>query len=218
MKIIKPSVALLWITPDAEKMIERAGRVCYKSEDLITDESSAKFIQNIIKRGHEAVLEHASASLLFICDRGVTHELVRHRLVGYCQESTRYCNYSKDKFGNELTYIDPCFWNELDISNLPDSCYEDNPKRKLWEETLQMIEKNYLRLINLGATPQEARSILPNSLKTEIVVTANMREWRYILKLRTSSAAHPQIKEVMDIAKMILKENCPNVFGDINNV
>ena len=205
MKIIKPSVELLSITPNAEKLIERAGRVCYKSEDLITEESSAKFIQNIIKRGHEAVLEHASASLLFICDRGVTHELVRHRLVAYCQESTRYCDYSKDKFGNELTFIEPCFWNKE----------EDLQKRIEWQGLLGLTEQYYFRLIELGVTAQEARSVLPNSLKTEIVATANLREWRHILKLRTSPAAHPQIAEVMNIAKTILKKECPNVFGDI---
>jgi thymidylate synthase (FAD) len=206
MKIIKPSVELLSITPNAEKLIERAGRVCYKSEDLITEESSTKFIQNIIKRGHEAVLEHASASLLFICDRGVTHELVRHRLASYCQESTRYCNYSKDKFNNELTFIEPCFWNERG----------DDLRKVQWENTMLFSEQAYRRLIEMGSTPQEARSVLPNSLKTEIVCTANLREWRHILKLRTSEFAHPQIREVMDIAKEILKKECPNIFKDIN--
>jgi thymidylate synthase (FAD) len=201
MKIIKPSVELLSITPNAEKLIERAGRVCYKSEDLITEESSAKFIQNIIKRGHEAVLEHANASLLFICDRGVTHELVRHRLVAYCQESTRYCNYSKDKFSNEITVIEPPTLT---------------PNQKMnWYDAMIHAELSYTLLIRDGVSPQIARSVLPNSLKTEIVATANMREWRHILKLRTSPAAHPQIIEVMNIAKSILKKECPNVFGDI---
>jgi thymidylate synthase (FAD) len=208
MKIIKPSVELLSITPNAEKLIERAGRVCYKSEELITEESSAKFIQNIIKRGHEAVLEHANASLLFICDRGVTHELVRHRLVAYCQESTRYCNYSKDKFNNELTFIEPCFWNGHKGGS-------DELKLGVWENAMLFAEQTYIKLIEYGATPQEARSVLPNSLKTEIVATANMREWRHILKLRTSEFAHPQIKEVMLLAKKILNKECPNVFGDI---
>jgi thymidylate synthase (FAD) len=201
MKIITPSVELLNITPNAEKLIERAGRVCYKSENLITEESSAKFIQNIIKRGHEAVLEHANASLLFICDRGVTHELVRHRLVAYCQESTRYCNYSKDKFSNEITVIEPPTLT---------------PNQKMnWYDAMIHAELSYTLLIRDGVSPQIARSVLPNSLKTEIVATANMREWRHILKLRTSPAAHPQIIEVINIAKSILKKECPNVFGDI---
>lgn len=201
MKIIKPSVKLLNITTNAEKLIELAGRVCYKSEDLITEESSTKFIQNIIKRGHEAVLEHANASLLFICDRGVTHELVRHRLVAYCQESTRYCNYSKDKFNNQLTFIEP-----------PDL---DKNSKIIWNFCCEYAEESYLKLIEAGVSPQIARSVLPNSLKTEIVATANMREWRHIFKLRTSEFAHPQIKEVMLLAKDILKKECPNIFRDI---
>lgn len=210
MKIIKPSVELISITPNAEKIIERAGRVCYKSEDLITEESSSKFIQNIIKRGHEAVLEHANATLLFICDRGVLAELTRHRMASYCVESTRYNNYSEDKFNNELTFIEPCFW---EISK-----YEVNSnelKQVVWKNAMLFAENTYKQLIEYGATPQEARSILPNSLKTEIVVTANMREWRHILKLRTSKFAHPQIIEVMNMAKTILKKECSNIFGDI---
>jgi thymidylate synthase (FAD) len=214
MKIIKPSVELLWITPNAEKIIERAGRVCYKSEDLITEESSKKFIENILKRGHEAVIEHAGASLLFICDRGVTHEIVRHRLVSYCQESTRYCNYSKDKFGNELTFIQPCFFRDEDIEKTQEG-YDIDMKLVVWKTAMKEAEEYYKSMINLGSTPQEARSVLPNSLKTEIVCTTNFREWKHILKLRTSSAAHPQIREVMEIAKEILKEECPTVFGDL---
>jgi thymidylate synthase (FAD) len=107
MKIIKPNAQLLWVTPNAEEIIERAGRVCYKSEDKITNESSFKFIKMLLDRKHEAVLEHACASILFICDRGVTHELVRHRLASYCQESTRYCNYGLAKFSNEISVIEP---------------------------------------------------------------------------------------------------------------
>jgi thymidylate synthase (FAD) len=213
MKIIKPSCELVWITPNAEKMIERAGRVCYKSEELITEESSAKFIENIVKRGHEAVLEHATASLLFICDRGVTHELVRHRLVAYCQESTRYCNYSKDKFNNELTFIEPCFYYLDEELNLPEN--KNHLARLQWYNAMLFAEETYKKMTEYGATPQEARSVLPNSLKTEIVCTTNLREWRHILKLRTSKFAHPQIIEVMNIAKDILKKECSNVFGDI---
>lgn len=201
MKIVKPSVELLWITPNATKMIERAGRICYKSEELITDDSANKFVKKILERGHEAVIEHASASLLFICDRGVTHELVRHRLVSYCQESTRYCNYGKEKFGNEITVIEPPSLT---------------PEQKIyWEQATHQAETQYLMLINSGCTPQIARSVLPNCLKTEIVATANLREWRHIFKLRTAPTAHPQIKEVMDIAKGILIKECPILFEDL---
>lgn len=185
------------------KRIEQAGRVCYKSEDKITDESAVKFAQNIIKRGHEAVLEHCSFTVKFIVDRGVSHEIVRHRVASYCQESTRYCNYSKDKFGNEITVIKPCFWDEN--SNL----YTD------WKSAMRMAESHYFELLEHGATPQEARAVLPNSLKTEVVMTANIREWRHFLKLRTSSAAHPQIREVAIPLLKELQEKIPVFFYDI---
>jgi thymidylate synthase (FAD) len=185
------------------KRIEQAGRVCYKSEDKITDESAIKFAQNIIARKHEAVLEHCSFTVKFIVDRGVSHEIVRHRVASYCQESTRYCNYSKDKFGNEITVIKPCFWDEK--SNL----YTD------WKSAMRMSESHYFDLLEQGATPQEARAVLPNSLKTEVVMTANIREWRHFLKLRTSSAAHPQIREVAIPLLKELQEKIPILFDDI---
>lgn len=205
MKIIDASVELAQEI-DAEqimKHIERAGRVCYKSEAKISDTSAEKFIANIIKSGHESVIEHVSLTFKIICDRGITHEIVRHRLASYSQESSRYCNYSGDKFGNELTFIKPCFWRE------------DDEKYLLWKKTLEVIEQNYMALIKSGAKPQEARSILPNSLKTEIFMTANLREWRHFLKLRTSPRAHPQMREVALKIYKILKENLPVIFDDI---
>ena len=205
MKIIDASVELVQEI-DAEqimKHIERAGRVCYKSESKISDTSAEKFIANIIKSGHESVIEHVSLTFKIICDRGITHEIVRHRLASYSQESSRYCNYSGDKFGNELTFIKPCFWSE------------DDAKYLLWKQTLEVIEQNYLALIKSGAKPQEARSILPNSLKTEIFMTANLREWRHFLKLRTSPRAHPQMREVALKIYKILKEKLPVLFSDI---
>lgn len=185
------------------KRIEQAGRTCYKSEDNITDESAIKFAQNIIKRGHEAVLEHCSFTVKFIVDRGVSHEIVRHRVASYCQESTRYCNYSKDKFGNEITVIKPCFWKESS-----DQFIE-------WKSAMKIAENHYFDLLAQGATPQEARTVLPNSLKTEVVMTANIREWRHFLKLRTSSAAHPQIREVAIPLLKELQEKIPVLFDDI---
>ncbi len=205
MKIIDASVELAQEI-DAEqimKHIERAGRVCYKSESRISDTSAEKFIANIIKSGHESVIEHVSLTFKIICDRGITHEIVRHRLASYSQESSRYCNYSGDKFGNELTFIKPCFWKEDDENYL------------LWKKTLEVIEQNYMALIKNGAKPQEARSILPNSLKTEIFMTANLREWRHFLKLRTSPRAHPQMREVAVKIYKILKEKLPVIFSDI---
>lgn len=167
MKIIKPDV--YFMTPiDGDEIlrhIERCGRVCYRSESKITDDSAEKFVQNLIKRQHEAVLEHASFTVKFVCDRGVSHELVRHRLASFCQESTRYCNYSKDGFGNEITVIEPCY-------------LEDAPRsvRDVWKTACEEAEKFYFTMLNQGCTPQEARSVLPNSLKTEVVMTANLRE------------------------------------------
>jgi len=201
MQIIKSDVNLIWITPNAEKVIELAGRTCYKSEDAITEDSCVKFIEMLMSRKHESVLEHACACLKFICDRGVSHELVRHRLASYSQESTRYCNYGKKKFGNEITVIEPPGLTERGKSE--------------WRTCCIFAEKYYLELLNEGTAPQIARSVLPTCLKTEIVVTANLREWRHILRLRRSKAAHPQIKEIMDIAFEILYKECPNVFGDL---
>lgn len=209
MKIIKPSYEIEEkIEPEKiMNTIERAGRTCYKSENNIKEGSAEKFIENIIKRGHESVIEHEKITVRFICDRGVTHELVRHRIASYSQESTRYCNYCNDKFGNELTFIEPCFWNG--------DTKEDKLNKKIWTETLEYIEKQYNNMIQSGAKPEQARSILPNSLKTEIVVTMNLRQWRHFFKLRTSPSAHPQIKEISDMLLDELKQKLPVIFGDL---
>lgn len=205
MKIIKAGFDILSPVNGAEilKAIEQAGRVCYKSEDKITDGSAEKFVAGIIKRGHEAVLEHQSITVKFIVDRGVSHEIVRHRLAAYCQESTRYCNYSKDGFGNEITVIEPCFWDE------------NSPQMKAWEAAMDEAQTHYLALLEMGATPQEARSVLPNSLKTEVVMTANIREWRHFFKLRTAPAAHPQMREVAIALLTEFQRLIPIVFNDI---
>jgi len=198
MKIVKPNVTLIWITPNAEQVIEKAGRTCYKSKSEITSNNTKKFIKMIIEKGHDSVLEHGVVSLRFICDRGVSHEIVRHRMGSYSQESTRYVNYK-----NGLEIIKPCFWNS-------DFCGYD-----FWLDAMTFSELQYKNLIKSGATPQEARSVLPNSLKTELVMTANFREWRHVLKLRLSKQAHPQIREIMYLALKILYKNSPTVFGDI---
>ncbi|MBR6985603.1 MAG: FAD-dependent thymidylate synthase [Ruminococcus sp.] len=184
--------------------LESIGRVCYKSEHNITTDSAKKFIQSIIKSGHESVIEHSSITVKFICDRGVSHEIVRHRIASYSQESTRYCNYSKDQFGNEITVIKPCFWEET--SN----------NYKVWKEAMELIEKAYFNLLSNGAKPEEARSILPNSLKTEIVVTMNLREWRHFFKLRTSKRAHPQMREVAIMLLKDFQKKLPTIFSDIS--
>ncbi len=209
MRIIEPSY-VIEEELDAKKImttIERAGRTCYKSEHNISDGSAEKFISNILKLGHESVIEHEKITVRFICDRGVTHEIVRHRIASYSQESTRYCNYCNDKFGNELTFIKPCFWDE--------NTNEGRAKLQVWKDSLANIEKQYFKLIELGAKPEEARSILPNSLKTEIVVTMNMRSWRNFFKLRTSERAHPQIRQISNMLLSELKEKLPVLFGDL---
>lgn len=205
MKIVEPSASLMsWTRHDllqAEQHIERCGRVCYKSEDKITADSAGKFIRMLIEREHESVLEHASATILFVCDRGVSHELVRHRLASYSQESTRYCNYSKDKHGGEITVIRP---PGMTLGRTTEG----------WELACRTSEGIYLGMLKDKISPQIARSVLPTCLKTEIAVTANLREWKHILKLRTSKAAHPQIREIMLMAGEKLKEIAPNVFFD----
>lgn len=185
------------------KQIELAGRTAYKSEDKITPDSAKDFVKMIMSRGHQSVIEHQSVTVRIICDRGVSHEIVRHRLASYTQESTRYCNYTKGKFGSEITVIEPCFWAP------------DNEKYKIWKQTIEQIEAGYNKLIELGATPQEARSVLPNSLKTEIVVTMNLREWRHFFTLRTSPAAHPQMREVAIPLLKEFQKLIPLVFDDI---
>ena len=185
------------------KDIEAVGRTCYKSEANITDDSAKKFVAMLIDYGHEAMIEHNAISVRFICDRGVSHELVRHRLASFGQESTRYCNYSKNKFGNELTFIKPCFWDE------------DTIKYDRWKIAMIQAEDNYLELIRLGAKPQEARSVLPNSIKTEIVMTMNVREWRHFFSLRCDAPAHPQMRELTIPLLKEMHELIPVVFDDL---
>lgn len=207
MKIIKSSYEILTEISEggiAElQHIEKIGRVCYKSEDKITEdgESAKKFVKMIIDRGHEAMIEHSSLSVKFTVDRGVSHELVRHRIASFAQESTRYCNYSKDKFDNGITFIRPFFFDDV--------------KYQRWLSAMADAESAYLDLLNSGATPQEARSVLPNSTKTEITITANYREWRNFFKLRTAKAAHPQMHEVTIPLLKELKARLPIIFDDI---
>lgn len=204
MKIIEPKVELI-NSPSYSgllSLIELAGRTCYKSESKITEDSAEKFVRNILKRGHEAVIEHGSVTVRFTCDRGVSHEIVRHRLASYCQESTRYCNYSKDGFGGEITVIEPSW------------CSEGDPAYEVWKKACQRAELAYFDLMSISCSPQESRSVLPNSLKTEVVMTANMREWRHFLRLRTASAAHPDMREVAKMLLTEMKNRYPVFFED----
>ena len=202
MKIIEPSFR--WLDgrlPDGHEILKNiatAGRVCYQSD---TTNSYVLFVQKIVERGHESVLEHEKLSVRIICDRGVSHELVRHRLASYSQESTRYCNYSKDKFGNELTFIRP---NWLDLSG-----------SAVWCAAMQNAEDAYFELLESGWTPEQARSVLPNSLKTEIVMTANIREWRHFFKLRCAKASHPQMRQIANMMLREFQNAVPIVFDDL---
>lgn len=205
MKIVKASTEIFTDTNgiDILKHIEKCGRVCYKSEGKITDDSYISFVKKIVERGHEAVLEHFNITVKFICDRGVSHEIVRHRIASYCQESTRYCNYSKDAFSNEITVIEPLYLDKNSMQYL------------IWNKSCEDSEKCYFAMLKNGSTPQEARAVLPNSLKTELVMTTNLREWRHFLKLRCSSAAHPQMREVACMLRDQFKQYIPIVFDDI---
>lgn len=188
------------------RMIEKAGRTCYKSEDKITSESASRFVRNIVKNGHEAMLEHASLTVRFIVDRGVSHELVRHRIASFAQESTRYCNYSQEKFGKEITVIRPFFLDS------------DSVAYQTWKTAMEGAEASYFNLLSLGCTPQEARTVLPNSLKTEVVMTANMREWRHFFRLRAlgeTGKPHPQMEEVALSLLSDLQKYLPEIFDDL---
>lgn len=287
MKLIKPSFEI-WEQPSGlegvYKQIERAGRICYKSEDKITEDSAKSFVDRMIKSGHGAILEHGTVYLKvfnvienselidkyksnkysvvkegtevynchgdilygsckcittnyrvlvengwlddlkyickptefhekritvhFVCDRGVSHEFVRHRVMSFAQESTRYCNYSKDKFGNELTFIQPCWLDDerLKLYGPYHTVIRDKSLESIFIASLNNAEKDYIDLIDLGWKPQEARAVLPNSLKTELVVTGFVSDWNHLFDLRargTTGAPHPQAKE---LAEPLMKE------------
>jgi len=213
MQIIDPSFEIIDMPDGADilKRIELAGRTCYKSEDKITANSAEAFVRRIIKSGHHSVLEHVTATVRIICDRGVSHELVRHRIgIAFSQASTRYCNYSKYKFGHEITVIRPMWWDTTSI------------EYQLWENSMAVAEYAYMTMLEHNSTPQQARSVLPNSLATEIVVTANMREWRHIFALRCDTAAHPQMRQIMIPIMQEFHKRCPAMFDDMevckNNV
>ena len=214
MKVIKSNVEIITpITDDLLKIIEVAGRTCYKSEDRITEDSAESFVSRMINANHGAMLEHAYVSLRITCDRGVSHEIVRHRVASYAQESTRYCNYSKEKFGNQITYIDPV--HGFMLENKTYSMEQLDAIMTTWMNACEDAERHYLRLIELGCTPQMARGVLNNATKTEVFVTMNIREWRHFISLRSSPAAHPQMREIAQEVLRIFREKLPVVVSDI---
>lgn len=210
MKIIEPKYEILTDISDGGikelQQIERVARVCYKSEDKITPEgeSAKKLVGFLVKQGHEAMLEHSQLSVLFTCDRAIANELVRHRIASFAQESTRYCNYAGEKFGGELSFVKPSY-----ISDGTREYYA-------WETVCVDAEAAYRCMVSdLKLRPEQARCVLPLCLKTEIVVTANYREWRNIFKLRTPVAAHPQMRELMCPLLLEVQKKIPVVFDDI---
>lgn len=207
MKIIKQSCEILTPLNENEilKHLEQCARVCYKSEHKITDSSAPDFIKRLISRGHEAAIEHFNITVKFITDRAIANEIVRHRLASYCQESTRYCNYTKEQFGKEITVIEP----EYLLGE------ENFFAHECWEKICEECEHAYFDLLEMGRTPQEARCVLPLSLKAELIMTANIREWRHFLKLRTSNAAHPQMQVLAIMLLNEFMEKIPTLFEDI---
>ena len=248
MRLVKPSYEILSVTDGPIKLIEVAGRTCYKSEEKITDDSADRFVEMVTKREHNSVIEHANMTVRFVCDRGVTHELVRHRLAAYSQESTRYCNYKGGVTFIIPPWIDiiPGIWSEVhsfgegwSFQREPDEEHSeyisvqagkkiDEDRQQIdwptdrWLHMMQAAETSYMQMLKEPQehqtpytpwTPQQARSVLPNSLKTEIVMTTNFREWLHVFKLRTSKAAHPQIKEIMEPLQAECRKRWPAVFG-----
>lgn len=217
MRIIEPSYEIESLLNHQLLIdIERYGRTCYKSECReINVETAKKFVAMIIRRGHESVLEHGSITVRFVIDRGLSHEIVRHRIVSYSQESTRYCNYSGDKFGNEITVIDP---HPIIEHGTMDWI--------AWEKACKASEVFYFEMLNLGNAPEMARDVLPNSLKTELVMTANPREWRHFFTLRTAQpypaigqkGAHPQLRQVVCPMLEEFRMLCPVLFDDVGTV
>ena len=199
-RVLVPQKAL---EEDILLRLERYARVCYKSEDKMAAQGNPDFLKSKLTLGHESIIEHEKATVMFIIDRGISHEIVRHRIAAYSQESTRYCRYSQDKFGNEIAVIEPYFFLEDDIAY------------RHWEEACLGAEKSYMALLKAGRSAQEARSVLPNSLKTEIVVTYNMREWRHFFRLRCDAAAHPQMRQVAIPLLLYFQKQLPSLYSDI---
>jgi len=205
MRILTPWFAFLAV-PEPRAvlgLLEAAARTCYKSEDKMAPGSAETLLRRILRLGHESVIEHCAITVRLVCDRGVSHELVRHRLCSFSQESTRYANYAGERFGREITVIRPLFWSE------------DTAQYRVWLQAMAAAEQAYLELVDSGASPQEARSVLPQSLKTEVVMTANLRQWRHIFALRCAPAAHPQMRQIMLPLLMACQRRVPIVFDDL---
>jgi len=209
MEVIDQSHEILKLSDNPLQDIEYSGRTCYQSFDAITDDSSIKFCENLIKRGHGAMIEFGDMTVKFITNRGVTHEIVRHRIASYAQESTRYVRYDKE----DMQFIRPV-WGNWDVENLNEINVVTSPEWR-WLDAMEQAEVNYKFLMENGWIAQQAREVLPNSLKTEICMKTNFRSWINFFILRTSKAAHPQMRA---LATGLLKEvvtKVPVIFDGI---
>jgi len=227
MIIVKPSFEIMFQDElkNAAKKIEVIARTCYKSEDKISDDSAEKLVKALLTRGHYPMFDHQTISVRIVCDRGVSHEIVRHRIAAYAQESTRYCNYSKNKFGNQITVIKPSFFPNIKCGEYEkfeefksDNHIDDQKLRygqEAWALAMFETEGRYNQMVETGYSPQEARSVLPNSLKTEIVCTLDLTAWRHFMYLRTAKAAHPQMLEIARPLLDEFKKLVPLIFDDI---
>lgn len=204
MQIINPCIEVEKVDgKQIMKRIERACRTCYRSEEKITEESYKTLLKNCITRGHESVLEHEKVTVRMLCDIGVYKDLTRHRIASFSIESTRYCNYGKDKFSNEIKFIKPC------------NIEEGTEIYSNWKNACETIEENYINMSKDGATPDQMRMILPHSTAAEVTMTANIREWKHILLLRTSSHTHPAIRQLLIPLLLHFKKIMPEIFEDV---
>ncbi len=207
MKTIKQSVEIITSIDNAQvlKHLELCARNCYKSEGFITEDttSAEKMINKLITLDHTAMIEHFSVTVRLICDVGVYKDLTRHRMASFAIESTRYCNYSKDKFGNEITFV------------MPSHIEQNSELLKVWTETMQVIENNYNLMAEMGATPDQLRMLLPHSTAASVIMTANIREWRHVFNLRCSDKAHPTVQEVMKLLLVQMYDKMPILFEDL---
>lgn len=217
MIIEKPLIEIEMYNPvKMMKNIEKACRTCYRSEDKITDDSYKILLSNCLTRGHESVLEHEKITVRLRCDIGVYKDLTRHRLASYSIESTRYCNYNKDKFNNQLHFIEPIYYDkEWTNANYEGRAMTaDEQKSFYWHSCMETIENTYNSMIEMGCIPDEARMILPHSTAATVTITANLREWKHIFELRASSHAHPAVQQLMIPLLLEFKEKMPEIFGN----
>ena len=184
------------------KRIERACRTCYRSEDKISEESYKNLLTNCLNRGHESVLEHEKITVRIYSDIGTYKDLTRHRFASFSVESTRYCSYNKDKYGNEIAVVNPVYM-------------EDKEVFETWKKAIEDMEKAYMKMKELGASTDMCREVLPHSTAAEYTMTANIREWKHILELRTTNHVHPAIRQVLIPLLLLFKEQMPEIFGDI---